>query len=459
MASTGTLQVQLSANHLGLARIEEIPTSSLKTANELLQKNHEEWDIFFSLFSKEIPGQPTGHNHIAHSLLSVLAMGGGPEQLIRAYEDSETLRRPVPALELQTAKKFSDPEKFLQNTVKRSEYTNFLVFFEKEIAAKGWQAVINEYLFSRTPVAEALFAQLYEGLYHPIIHLGFGVEFYQPSIVAEGLAQAASHEPGHVWTPFFTRSEQLAQSASVQATPLADLYAEVRANAHIRASAHIQDGPFRGQRLIERAVDELVPIAAKFKISPNDIERAMAEIYSTSAFTTCAQKPGKQRKIDFFYLHLVTSSISIDAMIREPWIKIEDKVRLLEWKGRIDLAWYASNGSPELRAETITDYKATLSNGFDWKDLYRAANDIHDDGHIVKFIRAMKNGEDIIKPYEQQTQRNLLPVRGDMWFKMAQIMYDSTVNVVDEADRLLSQKWVWGAGFDLAWNAIPDDTK
>jgi hypothetical protein len=456
MAITEVSKIRLSPNHLGLARINEISADSLDTANELLQKNHEQWDVFFSLFPKEMPGQPTGHNHIVHSLLSVLAMGGGPQQLTRAYDDSETLRRPVPPVLNQTVKNLSDSKLFVESTVNRSEYTNFLVFFEQEIEAKGWQAVVNEYLFSRTPVAEAMFAQLYEGLYHPIIHLGFGVEFHQPSIVAEGLAQIASHEPGHVWSPFFMRSEQLAQSDAVQAKHLTELYAEVRANTKIRASASLQDGPFRGQHHIGRAVDELVPIAAKFKVSPNDVERAAAEIFSTSAFTTAAQKDGKQRKVDFFYLHLVTSSLSIDALIREPWIKNEDKARLLEWKARIDLAWYAANGSPELRAENILEYEPTMSRGLDWKGLYQAANDIHDDGHIVKFIRALKNGEDVVKPYEEQAQDAALPVKGEMWFKMAQIMYDSTVNVVDEADRLLSQKWVWGAGFDLAWNSVPD---
>lgn len=31
------------------------------------------------------------------------------------------------------------------------------------------------------------------GLLHPIIHLGFGIEFNQPALVAEGLAQACLH--------------------------------------------------------------------------------------------------------------------------------------------------------------------------------------------------------------------------------------------------------------------------
>lgn len=33
----------------------------------------------------------------------------------------------------------------------------------------------------------------FTGFLHPIIHLGFGVEFQQPAIIAEALAQAAVH--------------------------------------------------------------------------------------------------------------------------------------------------------------------------------------------------------------------------------------------------------------------------
>jgi hypothetical protein len=36
-----------------------------------------------------------------------------------------------------------------------------------------------------------MLARLYEGAYHPIIHLGLGIEFQQPGIIAEALAQLA----------------------------------------------------------------------------------------------------------------------------------------------------------------------------------------------------------------------------------------------------------------------------
>jgi hypothetical protein len=39
-------------------------------------------------------------------------------------------------------------------------------------------------VFDRSKVAEKMLARLYEGAYHPIIHLGLGIEFQQPGIIA-----------------------------------------------------------------------------------------------------------------------------------------------------------------------------------------------------------------------------------------------------------------------------------
>lgn len=447
MASIDASQIKLSADHLGLGRIEETPSGSIEVASELLQKNHEQYHMYYR--------DVAGHNHIPHSILTVLAMGGGPKELKRAYDDSHEYQRPMPPVDHGVVKELSDPEKFRARMLQLPEYHNFLCFFEQEIQAKGWRAVVNEYCFSRTPLADLMLAQLFEGLYHPIIHMAYGIEFDQPSIVAEGLAQAATHDPGHV-DKFFTRAEQLATSGSVQAKPLEELYAEVHASEKIRSSAWLKDGPLRGQGVLLRAMEELAAVAAQFQVAPADVERGTAEMISCGAFTSAGQKAGKTRKIDFFYLHIVTCSIMVDVMMREPWIKPEDKARLLEWKGRLDLVWYAANGAAELRVKDISEYQPTLSKGMDWRSLYKASNEIHDDGHVVKFVRALKNGEDVVKPWEQNRHAPSLPVTGDMWFKIAQMCYDGTATIGPESPHELSKKWVWGAGFDLPWMKVPD---
>ena len=60
---------------------------------------------------------------------------------------------------------------------------------------------------------------------------------------------------------------------------------------------------------------------------------------------------------DFYYMHCVNSSIFFSAFLAAPWLSTANKARLLEWKGRNDLAMYASRHCPDLLLDEITDYK------------------------------------------------------------------------------------------------------
>ena len=150
-------RVRLSPEHLGIAHITDSPEGSLETVERLLQKNHDDYHVYWR--------DVGGHNHISHSVLSVLALGGGPVQLQRAYDDGIEIQRPTPPLYQHIVQELGDPDKFLAKIGQIDQYTNFLLFFEQQIEAKGWKAVVQEYLFSRTPVAEKLFAQLCEGAF------------------------------------------------------------------------------------------------------------------------------------------------------------------------------------------------------------------------------------------------------------------------------------------------------
>ncbi|KAL2016664.1 hypothetical protein VTK56DRAFT_3208 [Thermocarpiscus australiensis] len=87
-----------------------------------------------------------------------------------------------------------------------------------KFSAKGWKEVVLEYVFSRTEAADAMLARMYEGAYHPVIHLGLGVEFEQLGIVAEALAQAVAHDDSNIKT-FFAAAEAQAEISYPTAKP------------------------------------------------------------------------------------------------------------------------------------------------------------------------------------------------------------------------------------------------
>ncbi|KAJ8125823.1 hypothetical protein O1611_g7815 [Lasiodiplodia mahajangana] len=145
-------------------------------------------------------------------------------------------------------------------------------------------------------------------------------------------------------------------------------------------------------------------------------------------------------------MHTDTSSIFFTVLTRQSWIPIQDRVRLVEWKGRMDLAWYAVSGSAPLDSSAITSYSNPESDNMGWSELFDAVIKERDDGHAAKFIRALRNGQDVCEKFEAQSEwAGYFPARGDMWLKIARMCHDTTKNLP------LDLKWVHFTGFEQPW--------
>ncbi|KAH8589378.1 hypothetical protein B0O99DRAFT_637117 [Bisporella sp. PMI_857] len=434
--------IKLDPAHLGFIRGADVEIKALEECNRLLQKNHEEYHMFFR--------DTAGHNHIVHSLLTVLALGATPQELQDRYDDGTPIQRAIPEIDTALLEKLDDDDILYKNIGEITQYHTFLEFFKRKIAASSWKEVILKYVFARTKVADELLARMYEGAYHPIIHLGLGIEFQQPAIVAEALAQAAAHDNSNIGT-LFRNAE--AEAAIVYPTgkpaSLIELVHRVRDTETIKNAPKWTDfGNKMRDGVIGRAGEEITTIAAQFRIRKDgeDLERRTAEMIATCAyFAGASQHEGRKKKIDFFYMHNVTSSIFFTVIIRQDWIKIEDRVRAVEWKGRLDLAWYAVSGSAALDAKWINNYSNPESDGLGWAELFSAVNKEHDDGHAAKFIRALKNGEEVSKPFEQGEWASYFPMKGDMWLKLARLCQDTTKGLPTDL------KWVPFTGFPQPW--------
>ncbi|KAF3763009.1 hypothetical protein M406DRAFT_346955 [Cryphonectria parasitica EP155] len=435
--------------NLGLVPgIQSLPQGAIEAANRLLQKNHDEHHMFWRDFA--------GHNHAAHNVLTRLALGADTSALELGFLSNVELgQRPPPPTDENVIAELATEEGFQKYLSDVKHYANYLVFFEREIDAKGFREVIQEYCFSRTKTAEAILARMFDGAFHPIIHWGLAVEFEQPSILAEALAQAATDASFDIHIFFANAEREAATNPTTHDRPLVELFHEARANETIRNSAHWEDMQFKMKNgVLKRAEKEIAALAAQFRVTPATLERRTAEMISCCAyFSGAAQRLGKARKIDFFYMHNVTSSIFLTVLARQDWIRVEDKVRLVEWKARLDLVWYATCGAPELHIEYIKNYQPTASAGWGWEELFRRANGDYDDGHVVKFLRALKNGEQVAKPFEEGVWADAFPVKGDMWLNLSRMAYDSTLGLHQDL------KWIMFPGFDQPWGKIPDAEK
>ncbi|POR37682.1 Putative nucleosome assembly protein C36B7.08c, partial [Tolypocladium paradoxum] len=181
-------QIHVPARDTGLLGVEQDEAAAAKVT-ELLQKDLENHHVFFNAEGF--------HNHILHQLLALYGTGAAPALLQQAYDANKTYQiaamEPHSAVvdELQHDWAASAP-KYLG---KGRHYPDFLAFFQREVARKGWQAVLAERVFDLdAPGSAALRGRLYAGFLHPMIQLMYGVEWEQPAVVAEGLAQAAVHD-------------------------------------------------------------------------------------------------------------------------------------------------------------------------------------------------------------------------------------------------------------------------
>ena len=115
-------------------------------------------------------------------------------------------------------------------------------------------------------------------------------------------------------------------------------------------------------------------------------------------------------------LHSVTSSILLSSFLRLPWISTANKVKLLEYKGRMDLVQYAARRAPELLPNEVTNYVPLQHNASDWSSVIARSNHIDDDGHTCKLVRALAHGQQISQPWEESDNYR---VKGPMWLQLA----------------------------------------
>lgn len=286
------------------------------------------------------------------------------------------------------------------------------------------------------------------GFLHPIIHLGFGVEFKQPAIIVEALAQAATHDG---WmAPFLLRAEERAKN-STKSQSLVQLIHEARQNDKLRSSPHWDDGNKVRDGVLQRAPEEMLDLAAQWRVRPEELEQKTAEMIGASIyFTGAAQHPPKKVKFDFYFIHCVNSSIFFSTLIKEPWLSEEDKCRLVEWKGRTDLALYVSRACPEPLLDEIKNYQPKQRDG-GWAGITRRVDQLPDDGHASKLVRAIAHGEQACKPYENLPD-DVFPLKGDMWELLGHMAIDSVENSQED-------HWVRSAGFDQAWDDVPERAK
>ncbi|KAK3699520.1 hypothetical protein LTR37_016389 [Vermiconidia calcicola] len=416
-----------------------ISQDQVNRTSELLQENHDNHHIFFN----------TGglHNHIAHDLLAKWALNATTEDIQKSYEKNVTYQRQGPSVDESVLRDMGDSTEYKKHLGTGDNYHTLLKFFENEIDSFGWENALQKHVFAGDERADDMLVRMYAGFLHPIIHLGYGVEFRQPAIVAEALAQAACHEIwiGQLLLPAEKAAKEQSDKSSKSVVQLLD---EIHDDKDMQNAADWGDGNKVRDGVLARAAEKMIQYAAQYHVKPEELEEKNAEMTNAVCYYTAgAQHPPNMVMYDFYFIHCVNSSIFFPAFNKLSFLSQANKVRLLEWKVRLDLAMYTSRKCPDIKFDEIRNYKPKQPSG--WDGIMDRVTSFYDDGHAVKLVRALAHGQRICEKYEGKEEYR---VKHEDWLQMGHMAIDS----VEAAARFEDvPSWVRSAGFEEAWKEIP----
>jgi hypothetical protein len=106
----------------------------------------------------------TDEYQISHHLLALYGTGAGASSLQLGYDNNTDYQRPALPLHEQVIEELKSWDHAKKYLGKEKYYPDFLRFFQKEIEAKGYEEVLNEYIFKGDVTADELFSRLFAGM-------------------------------------------------------------------------------------------------------------------------------------------------------------------------------------------------------------------------------------------------------------------------------------------------------
>lgn len=320
--------------------------------------------------------------------------------------------------------------------------------------------MLNKTLFAGDERADDLLARCFAELYHPLIQIGYGLEFGLPALIPEGLAMAAADDPDAL--DYLVKCEQESEAPPAKTT-LRDLLDSIHNDPEVKKLTAENSNVMAWKKLLASAPTPIIRYARQVRVPIDKLEQKTAEAINLSAqIVGGAVRADKTVKLDFFLVHSLTTSLFLTTFNAQLWLSAESKARLVEWKTRFDLFLYVAVGAPTLLLNDVEDYNPKILHSIDnsstshssisgggnpWLGIIEHGIRKEDDGHTIKVIRALAHGERVCGQY--LNGENGMLVKKDMWVKLAAMCIDASEDVKDG-----STQWVYGAGFDSGWEKL-----
>ncbi|KAM6521731.1 hypothetical protein FALCPG4_011437 [Fusarium falciforme] len=177
-------RISISPDNTGLWNIKQSNEAAHKTG-ELLERD---------LQARDPRRSPINLRFVLHHILALYGTGASPSLLEKAYDLRDPLQRPVePRHDAVVRDLLASWDNAIHYLGNEEHYPDFLAYFQQRIDAQGYEFVVQEHLLKGDAHADDLLTRLHAGVVHPLIQLMYGLEWKQPAIVAEALAQTCVH--------------------------------------------------------------------------------------------------------------------------------------------------------------------------------------------------------------------------------------------------------------------------
>ncbi|KZV92162.1 hypothetical protein EXIGLDRAFT_647560 [Exidia glandulosa HHB12029] len=345
----------------GVLNLPGITPQSRAYAQELLDRDFREHHCRYG---------PGFHNHLPHFLLAAYDLGAPPSVLNAIYaKDAKDLR----PFELEGSNDLKvDRSNWKTHLGDEKAYAAYVAFFTNEVQSNGVAATIKAFVFSLSAnEGEAkMLLRLIAGAAHPLIQIGYGLEFDNASLVISGLAQTAIHSDviPELYTDILRDPSAPFLSSS---TPSLSLFAVLR--EFYASSVLVPVMPYDPDALLsKRRTDafgdgsraaEIVKIASQWTLPPSSPaefweEKLEEVLWAVILLLFGTSKPGRKYRLDFFVMHMVTSSIFLPTFFDKVLNggTAEEgvyKAQLLQAFVRTTFAYLIMRGRPRLDATNI----------------------------------------------------------------------------------------------------------
>ncbi|KAG0099496.1 hypothetical protein BGZ93_007372 [Podila epicladia] len=408
---------QIPSKNISLA-LPGITKLARETVAELLEENHNKHHCFFN--------EKGFHNHLVHGVLASYSLGASPERLRAIYESHAVEQRPIGPI-----KKNFSPVDWKSEAGNQEFYASYLEFFRQEVPKLGRVEAIVKYAFDTDMIGRT-----FSGAFHPLIHLGYGIDFGIDAIVAEGLAMMAV--TSKMMSPFIVApattvekvttkiASHLSISERSSSKTIVEILTAIREDRELdNVTSYPEANKTMDVAKSKVAASKIQKLLSEWKVEENiqDIDLKAKELYKACLLAVggTGLRNGKVKQ-DFFLMHALTSVLFVHKLVHAlpPAYAVSCLVSHLG----ASLAYYISRGRPQVDVDALLNYrgKHTLDPSNPWLSIVKRAVDI-DEVHITKVVRSCALGDLLFGAEESFSQLLLntadisLDVKGDWEFE------------------------------------------